>query len=190
MGSGVDVDDRSHRDGQYGPMCLPVMAGKEGSEMALFSARHNSGLQITFPNGNTVSVQWGPMTYSSNKWGPLLAAREAASRDEAWTSATAEVAAWRDVRGGETPSHKDRSTIWHTFESGDQVRGYLTPEEVVEFLAFAANNELDVRKREYNYDLDEVIIVGQLTVWQRVRLAWFKFLEWRKRANRPEGEKR
>tara|TARA_R110000824_G_scaffold11496_2_gene50104 strand:- start:239 stop:631 length:393 start_codon:yes stop_codon:yes gene_type:complete len=33
LGSGVDLDDRSHRDGQYGPVCLPVVAGKEGSEM-------------------------------------------------------------------------------------------------------------------------------------------------------------
>ena len=82
--------------------------------------------------------------------------------------------------------------MWHSFDEncGGQVRGWLSPEEVIEFLDFAEKNELDVRKREYDYDLDEVVIVGHLTLRQKVLRGWFKFLEWiaEKRANRPEGE--
>ena len=151
------------------------------------------GFHVKLPNGNTVSVQWGPGNYSSNRDLPIRASLNAAERSEEWTATTAEIAAWRDIREGETPNMmKADDVMWHSFDEncGGQVRGWLSPEEVLEFLDFAASNELDVRKREYNYDLDEVIIVGQLTLWQRVRLAWFKFLEWRKRANCPEGEKR
>lgn len=150
------------------------------------------GFHVWLPNGNTVSVQWGPGNYSSNKDLPIRASMEAWKRGEEWTATTAEIAAWRDVREGETPNRKGDDTMWHSFDEncGGQVRGWLSPEEVLEFLDFAANNELDVRKREYDYDLDEVVIIGHLTPRQMVLRGWFKFLEWMKRANRPEGEKR
>ena len=147
------------------------------------------GFHVTLPNGNTVSVQWGPGNYSSNYSASLMASREAEKRGEEWTSTTAEIAAWRDIREGETPARKDADTMWHTFDCGDQVRGRLSPERVLEFLDFAADNELDVRERKYDYYLDEVVIVGHLTLRQKVLRGWFKFLEWKKRANRPEGEK-
>mgnify|MGYP005830272191 FL=1 len=159
------------------------------TEYAHLATTSVHGLCVKLPNGNTVSIQWGPGNYSSNRDLPFRASTEAKERGEEWTATTAEIAAWRDIREGEKRSYW-KDTIWHSFDEncGGHVRGWLSPEEVLEFLDFAASNELDVRKREYDYDLDEVVIIGHLTLRQMVLRGWFKFLEWMRRANRPEGE--
>lgn len=73
-----------------------------------------SGFQLTFANGRTVSVQWGPATYSSNYDLPYATTGQSA--------ATAEIASW------------DASGTWHIFPNGDTVQGYQTPDEVAAFL--------------------------------------------------------
>jgi len=93
----------------------------------MFRSTHNKGFAITFANGNTVSVQWGPSNYCEARGMDY----EAPMREPSWDSATAEVAAW------------DSETKWHNF-GGDQVRGWMTPDEVLEFLSWAASNELDI----------------------------------------------
>jgi hypothetical protein len=97
----------------------------------MFTITQNKGFQIAFANGNVVSVQWGPSNYcdpthEDGRGAPYDAAQNAST----WSATTAEVAAWNQE--GE----------WHNF-GGDQVNGYLDPEEVLKFLNFAANNELD-----------------------------------------------
>ena len=98
----------------------------------MFSVSGNKGFSITFENGNTVSVQWG----SGNYCDPVHpdgrgAGYDAPTKDEgAWKSTTAEVAAWNS--DGE----------WHNC-GGDQVKGWMTPAQVLEFVNFVANNELD-----------------------------------------------
>lgn len=97
----------------------------------MFTAMHNKGFQITFANGNTVSVQWGPSNYCepTDERG-RNAPFDAPAQTEAWGARSVEVAAWNS--DGE----------WHNC-GGDQVRGWLSPDEVAEFIAFVANGELD-----------------------------------------------
>lgn len=71
-----------------------------------------SGFQITFENGNTISVQFGYGNYCDN-------------RDESKSeSTTAEIAIWN--KDGE----------WYDFGS-DTVKGWCTPDEVGEFIQLA-----------------------------------------------------
>ena len=98
----------------------------------MFKATGNKGFQITFENGNTVSVQWGPANYC--KPTDVLgrdASYDAPTKSMSWAATEVEVAAW------------DKDNNWHNC-GGDQVKGWLTPEEVLEFMTFVANNELDI----------------------------------------------
>lgn len=84
-----------------------------------FTAWGNRGYHMTFSNGWTVSVQWGPGNYCDhhNTYG-FYAPKES----DKWYSGTAEVAAW------------DRNGVWYQFDS-DTVDGYKTPDEVAAFIA-------------------------------------------------------
>jgi len=98
----------------------------------MFVATQNKGFSIKFENGNTISVQWGPGNYCdpTHEEG-RGASYDAPTQTGAWSATTAEVAAWN--------SNGD----WHNF-GGDTVNGWLTPREVIEFMTFVANNELDI----------------------------------------------
>jgi hypothetical protein len=97
----------------------------------MFTVTNSKGFQIAFANGNVVSVQWGPGNYCNPTHEDGRGApHDAAEDSQTWSSTTAEVASWN--QNGE----------WHNF-GGDQVNGWMSPEEVLEFLTFAANNELD-----------------------------------------------
>lgn len=74
---------------------------------------------MTFSNGWTVSVQWGPGTYSDNYH---------TNFDTVKDSTTAEIAAW------------DANKNWHQFE-GDQVMGWVHPDQVANFIALIASKE-------------------------------------------------
>lgn len=95
----------------------------------MFRTTNNKGFSMTFENGNTVSVQWGPGNYCDHYalWRPFTAP----STKDSWESQTAEAAAW------------DADGKWHNFGS-DEVKGYLSPTEVAEFIGFVATNQLDV----------------------------------------------
>ena len=97
----------------------------------MFSTSSNKGFSITFANGNTVSVQWGPHNYCdpTHELG-RGADYKAPMQQECWGSTTAEVAAW------------NADGQWHNC-GGDQVKGWLTPAEVAEFINFVATSELD-----------------------------------------------
>jgi len=84
------------------------------------------GLQITFENGVTVSVQWGEGNYSSNR------TPEAAvfCQEPTPQCKTAEVAIWR---GDE----------WGTFSDGDQVKGWQTPDQVSQWMHLAQTMSVD-----------------------------------------------
>jgi hypothetical protein len=79
----------------------------------------NTGFQITFENGWTVSVQFGRGNYCSNRteWNPISASDRILFQSE-----DAEVAAW------------DENGIWYRFEN-DTVKGYCKPDEVADFIA-------------------------------------------------------
>jgi hypothetical protein len=86
-----------------------------------FAITGGKGFHITFENGWTVSVQFGPGNYGGNY--------DRSFRDEGPIppSTTAEVAAWPN--GGEMI----------TLAGGDTVEGYQTPAEVLALLMDVAN---------------------------------------------------
>lgn len=89
----------------------------------------NRGVQMTFPNGWTVSVMWGPGNYCMNQYDrPLAPQHMEDGTIPAYASTDAEVAAWRYEKG---------KRIWHNF-GYDTVSGWLSPLEVVAFMAQVA----------------------------------------------------
>lgn len=89
----------------------------------MFSITHGKGFQITFQNGCTVSVQWGPGNYCDNynsKWDSQRGKLQ-------WQSTTAEVAIF--LQNGDfysLPGHRE-------------VAGQQTPEEVAKWIEVARN---------------------------------------------------
>lgn len=88
-----------------------------------FSITEQKGFHITFPNGWTVSVQFGRGNYCDNY-----------SHEDRTVpvpdSSDAEIAAWPDTGGK-----------WLNFEGGDTVLGYQSPEQVLAFMNRVASFE-------------------------------------------------
>lgn len=80
---------------------------------------HNKGFRITFANGWTASVQWGAGNYCDNN--NLYREEGFKIGDPVPASANAEVWAWH---GTGTPSES----------AYGEVRGYLSPAEVLAYL--------------------------------------------------------
>ena len=87
----------------------------------------NRNFQVTFENGVTVSVFIGAGSYSSNHNRDFLTEREA----EQTESSDAELAAW----------NKEGSWITTDLvpDAEDDVIGYLSPAQVLDFMNKAAN---------------------------------------------------
>lgn len=77
------------------------------------------GFQMTFVNGWTVSVQWGPGNYCANKNYDYL--DWAKDGKKSMASPDAEIAAW------------DKDGKWFRFEN-DDVQGYVGPDEALAFI--------------------------------------------------------
>ena len=108
----------------------------------MFSSAMNKGVQFTFANGNTVSIQFGPGNYCEpvhpqGRYAP----QDAPLKAEAWNATSAEIAAW------------NADGDWHNFGC-DTVSGWQDVNEVLEFLVFAANNDLDTSK-PFSTDYDD-----------------------------------
>jgi|TARA_R110000824_G_scaffold325177_1_gene512104 hypothetical protein len=109
----------------------------------MFASSHNKGFSITFENGNTVSVQWGPGNYCDPEHEMGRNAHpQAPSRTQVWKSATAEVAAW------------NADGDWHNFEC-DQVDGWQSADDVAKFISFVSSNKLNTEKIPWMDDEDE-----------------------------------
>lgn len=126
----------------------------------MFSTSGNKGFTITFANGNKISVQWGPMNYCE----PTHPQGRSAPHDEPmkndfWKAETVEVAAF------------DKDGNWHNFFGHDQVIGWQTPEQVLEFMNFVANNKLDTSPVSYmdeHEDASENEDVEEVDSWDSV----------------------
>lgn len=89
----------------------------------MFYITDGKGFHMKFANGWTASVQWGTGNYCDNRgmrYSPTANAEAGAKG-----STTAEIAAW------------DAEGEWHTF-GVEEVKGYVTPDEVVAFLNMVA----------------------------------------------------
>jgi hypothetical protein len=78
---------------------------------------HNSGFHMKFDNAWTVSVQFHAGSYSDARNNNCLTMKNMETR----RSDNAEIAAW------------NRDGVWYKFP-GDKVRGYCSPNEIVEFM--------------------------------------------------------
>jgi hypothetical protein len=108
----------------------------------MFGASGNKGFKITFANGNTISVQWGPMNYCEPSHPQGRSAKhDEPMKNDFWEAENVEVAAW------------DKDQNWHNFGC-DQVDGWRTPEQVLEFMNFVANNKLNISSPSYMDDED------------------------------------
>ncbi len=85
----------------------------------MFRITDNKGFQITFDNGYTVSVQFGPGNYGSNR-----AETYSTSMNVPMTATLAETALL--APNGDFVAYQ-----------GEDVQGYQTPEDVLELLNYA-----------------------------------------------------
>lgn len=91
-----------------------------------FRSTDNKGFHMTFDNLLTISVQWGTMNQCSNSGSILYDCGHRAF--DYVTAITAEIAIWDTVTGGQ-----------FTFSNGDTVLGYITPNQVAEWITLVSN---------------------------------------------------
>lgn len=106
----------------------------------MFRTSLNKGFTITFDNGWTVSVQFGPGNYCQNRDKPMSFYRSKDHEDA--ESIDAEIAAWPEASRNDKT--KKPCTDWHvfdTYEDGyeEHVKGWVKANEVLEFLNEIAN---------------------------------------------------
>lgn len=88
----------------------------------------DQGFHIEFPNGWTVSVQWGPFNYCSNR--SMASGSQVPA--EGWSSQTAEVAAWR--------TDAIDTEAWYD-GNPNGVRGHMDAGEVMEYIRMVSGLE-------------------------------------------------
>jgi hypothetical protein len=93
-----------------------------------FSVFAKSGFQIRFENGWTVSVQFGPTHYCSNR---NMDDPDAVAK--MFAPELMEFAQELSCKNGEIAAFNTNSE-WHTFEDGDNVKGWTTPAELLAFM--------------------------------------------------------
>jgi len=94
----------------------------------MFESNLNKGYKMTFNNGWTISVQWGTNNYCSNQSTKSINNDWVSWKDRGaiYESISAEIAIWRKENGVE---------VDYRFDSGDTVMGYLTADEVAEWIS-------------------------------------------------------
>ena len=99
-----------------------------------FRITQHKGFQITFPNGVTVSVQFGPGSFCSR--GGVHIARDYSAPEKAylWESPNAEVAVFQAGGIGE----RWLTPLWPGNLDGKDVIGHQSPIQVLELLNWAA----------------------------------------------------
>ena len=102
-----------------------ILIGAKGEEG--FKITNNTGFHVTFENGVTVSVQFGPANYCENKKLDILE-----NYDIKLSCENAEVAIF--IKNGKwiTKEYKD---------AGDEILGWVGVEEVLKILNWAKNYE-------------------------------------------------
>lgn len=96
----------------------------------MFRSTNNHGFQLTFNNGNTISVQFGAFNYCSRRDCHNFDL-QADLKTEYVESETAEVAIFNSKTG-----------YWYQFES-DTVEGHVSADEIPALIDIAASTLLD-----------------------------------------------
>ena len=98
----------------------------------MFKLTAGKGFSVVLLNDWEVSVQWGPGNYSDNRWNKAIPYDKSEPEYGEWQSKTAEIRALDAV-----------GKPWE-FPDGEEVLGYCTVEQVLEFIS--AVSELPDRK--------------------------------------------
>jgi hypothetical protein len=95
----------------------------------MFATTRNKGFHITFDNGWTVSVQFGPGNYCEHHYKLNMAGMIGGTFNvpaDGIESVDAEIAAWPEIRDG--------VETWYKFPNGSCVQGNQNPAQVLAFL--------------------------------------------------------
>jgi hypothetical protein len=95
----------------------------------MLSSFLNKGFTLTFKNGHTVSVQFGPSNYC-DKQSPTLPS-SICMKTESWKAGTAEVAAWDATEDWVTRNYPRPGG-----KPVGEVIGHLDADEVADFIAW------------------------------------------------------
>lgn len=114
----------------------PLGAGagspSQQKEVDMFTICEGKGFTMKFSNGNTVSVQWGPLNYCERKSLNITKINQPMNTGF-WNSEDAEVAAW------------DKDGNKHNF-GYETISGWMSADEVLEFISFVGNNKLNTKE--------------------------------------------
>ena len=89
-----------------------ITINEKPKSMNNFKENVAAGIQMTFENGNTISIQFGYGNYCDNRSESQMHCKNA------------EIAIW------------DKDGIWHNF-GNDTVKGYCNTDEIADFIYFA-----------------------------------------------------
>ena len=89
----------------------------------MFKLTEGQGFSIVLLNDWEVSVQWGPSNYCDNRWNKAIPYDKSEPEYGEWQSKTAEIRALDAV-----------GKPWE-FSDGEEVLGYCTVEQVLEFIS-------------------------------------------------------
>ena len=109
----------------------------------MFKITSGKGFHITFQNGWTVSVQWGPGNYCENRNFSVYsqdADREAGKQG----SENAEIMVWN--HDGNSPK----------ISSHDTVRGWVTPDSLIEVLGMIQQMDASTPLAEIEKNMQEI----------------------------------
>ena len=108
----------------------------------MFRTTGNKGFQITFSNGYTLSVQFGPGNYVTDRSSDYLAPM----KTEFWESKDAKLASWSEEETAATKPTVDESNEtaeltkgWVSLSEHDTVSGWATPDQVAKLVWYLAN---------------------------------------------------
>ena len=98
-----------------------------------FVSSSNKGFQMSFPNGWTVSVQFGPSNYAEIMQFPNTPMQQ----NETWSAEMAEISAWHTTEVSTDKMVAFRKEKWNF--GHDTVQGWQSTTEVLEFINMIAS---------------------------------------------------
>ena len=104
-----------------------------------------TGYAITFANGNTLSVQWGPINYCEKRYRHDEYEKSIKSKDDPETYGS-ELQWWRSKNCEVLAFDKDGNEHYFT---GERVEGWVTPERLAEIMMWVSTNTLDIEGERF-----------------------------------------
>ena len=120
-----------------------------------FAANGNEGVCLTFSNGYTISIQWGPGNYCSRKPTPeertinyewLFAPQSAESLAKGWHSRTAEVSVWTGDGQSDNDLVNVNKLLDPTSTYSSKTEGWLNTDDVAKLIYMVSSIQVKGNK--------------------------------------------